>query len=118
MFSPTTPKKEILEVKHKRNMSFLEARKIIATYMGENDDASVARRANTTNEDNKYKTRVEKSIQLEVNDWPKSLVSLKNLLGRILPGTSSAKSWEWGEIQCCDPNKNSRRIYHSNTNYS
>ena len=28
--------KEILEMKHKRNVSFLEARNIVSTYMGEN----------------------------------------------------------------------------------
>ena len=45
--------KEIIEVKHKRNVSFLEARKIVGRYMGENSYASVALRAHTTNEDNK-----------------------------------------------------------------
>ena len=39
--------KEILKVKHKRNVSFLEARKIVRTYMGENSYASVAQRADT-----------------------------------------------------------------------
>ena len=29
-------KKKILKVKHKRNVSFLEARKIVGIYMGEN----------------------------------------------------------------------------------
>ena len=60
--------KEILEVKRKRNVTFLEARKIVGTYMGENSYASVARKANTTNEDNKYRTLVDKWIQLEDND--------------------------------------------------
>ena len=39
--------KEILEVKHKRNMSFMEARKIVGTYIGENSYASVAWRVDT-----------------------------------------------------------------------
>ena len=39
--------KEILEVKHKRNVSSLEARKIIATYMGENNYASGKIQMNT-----------------------------------------------------------------------
>ena len=66
----TKKEKEILEVKHKRNVSFLEARKIVGTYMGENSYASVASRADTTNQDNKYRILVEKLIQLEANDWP------------------------------------------------
>ena len=32
----TKMKKEILEVKHKSNVPFLDARKIVGTYMGEN----------------------------------------------------------------------------------
>ena len=34
--------KEILKVKHRKNLSFLEARKIVGTSMGENSYASVA----------------------------------------------------------------------------
>ena len=49
----------------KRNMSILEARKIVGTNMGESSYASVARMANTTNQDNKYRTLVEILIQLE-----------------------------------------------------
>ena len=107
---------EKLKVKHKRNVSFLEARKIVGTYMRENSYTSVAQRADRTNKDNKYRTLMEKLIQLEANDWPKFQEHLKKLLSRILQGSSSATSWEWGEIQCCSPNKNTCRIYHSNTN--
>ena len=63
--------KEILEVKHKRNESFLEVRKIVGTYMGENSYASVARRMDTINQDNKYRVLVQKLIKLEQNDWSK-----------------------------------------------
>ena len=63
--------KEILEVQHKRNMSFLEAKKIVGTNMGENSYASVAPRVDTTNEDNKYRKFVDKLIQLEANDRSK-----------------------------------------------
>ena len=70
--------KEILEVKHKRKVSFLEARKIVGTYMGKNSYASIARRADTANKDNKYRTLMEKLIQLEANDWPKFQEHLKN----------------------------------------
>ena len=38
--------------------------------MGENSYVSVAQREDTTNQDNKYRTLVEKSIKLEANDWP------------------------------------------------
>ena len=55
--------KEILEVKYKWNVSFLEARKIVGTHIGENSYASVAWRADTTNQDNKYRTLVEKLFQ-------------------------------------------------------
>ena len=71
--------KEILEVKHKRNVPFLEAREIVGTNMEKSNYASVARRVNTTNEDNKYRTLMEKLIQLEANYWPKILEQLKKL---------------------------------------
>ena len=71
--------KEILEVKHMRNVSFLEARKIVGSYMRENSYAPVAQRVDTTNQDNKYRTLVEKLIQLEANDWPKFQEHLKKL---------------------------------------
>ena len=51
---------EIIEVKQKRNVSFQEARRIVGTYIGEISYASVAQRANRTNDDNKYRTLVEK----------------------------------------------------------
>ena len=41
--------KEILDMKHKRNVSFLEARKIEGTYMEANSYAFVAQRVDTTN---------------------------------------------------------------------
>ena len=66
-------------MKHKRNLSLLEARKIVGTYMGENSYASVAQRTDTTNEDNKYGTLVEILLQLEANDWPKFQEHMKKL---------------------------------------
>ena len=60
-------------------MSFLEARKIVGTYMGENSYAYVAQRMDTVNQDNKYRTLMEKLIQLELNDWPKIQGHLKKL---------------------------------------
>ena len=47
--------------------------------MGETSYASVAQRIDRTNEDNKYRTLVEKLIQLEANDWPKFQKHLKKL---------------------------------------
>ena len=71
--------KEIIEVKHKRNVSFLEAWRIVGSYMGESSYASVARKANRTNDDTKYRTLVEKLLKLEANDWPKFQEHLKKL---------------------------------------
>ena len=71
--------REILEVKHKRNVSFLEARKIVDTYMGENSHTSVAWRVDTINQDNRCRILVDKLIQLEPNDWLKFREQLKNL---------------------------------------
>ena len=47
--------------------------------MGENSYVSAARRADTTNQDNKYRTHLEKLIQLEANDCPKFREHLKKL---------------------------------------
>ena len=60
--------KEIIEVKHKKNVSFLDARRIVGSYMGESSYASVARRADRTNDNTKYRILVEKLIKLEAND--------------------------------------------------
>ena len=69
----TVYQKEIIEVKYKRNVSFLEARRIVGSY------ASVARRADRINDDTKYRTLVEKLLKLEANDWPKFQEHLKKL---------------------------------------
>ena len=58
-------------------MFFLEARKIVGTYVAENSNTYFTRRAYTTNQDNKYRTLVEKLIQLEANDWPQFQEKLK-----------------------------------------
>ena len=47
--------------------------------MGESSYASVARRADRTNDDTKYRTLVEKLHKLEANDWPKFQEHLKKL---------------------------------------
>ena len=66
-------------MKHKRNVFFLEARRIVGSYMGESNYASVAHRVDRTIDNNKYKTLVEKLIQLEANDWPKFQEHLKKV---------------------------------------
>ena len=59
-------------------MSFLEARKIFGPCIGENNYASVSRKSDTINQENKYRALVEKLIQLEPNDWPNFRSHLKN----------------------------------------
>ena len=71
--------KEILGVKHKRNITFLEERKIVGSYLGENTYTSIAQSVNPINQDNKYRALAEKLIQLELNEWPKFQSQLKNL---------------------------------------
>ena len=61
------------------SVSFLEARRIVGCYMGVSSYASVARRANRTNDDNKYGTLLEKLIKLEAYDLPKFQEHLKKL---------------------------------------
>ena len=73
----------------KSNMSFQEARKIVGTYMGENSYASVARRADTTNQD---KYRILGEINPVGSECFRS--AWKTTLGRILPSTSSATDSE------------------------
>ena len=67
-------------MKHKWNVSFLEARKIV----DENSYASVARRAETIDQDNKYRVLMKKLIQLELNDWSKFQKQLKNQHSAVL----------------------------------
>ena len=93
-------------MKHKRDVFFLGAGKIVGSYMVENTYAFVAQRTDTTNQVNKYRTLVEKLFQLEANHGPKFQEHLeKTTHGRFLPSTGSATGWEWGEIQCSIPNK-------------
>ena len=116
-FAVYQKEKEIIEVKHKRNVSFLEARRIVGSYMGESSYASVAQRADRTNDDNKYRTLVEKLIKLigqfqehlkklqlvefyqapaqqQVGNGERSnvVVQTKTLVGSITPTRTTAKS--------------------------
>ena len=71
--------KEILESKHKRNLSFLEARKIVDTNTGDNRYISVAQRADIINQDHWYKALVEKLMKHPYNS------DLKNWLCNTIP---------------------------------
>ena len=46
--------------------------------MGETSYASVTQRAETSNQDNKYGTLINKLINLDPSKWPKFQVKLKN----------------------------------------
>ena len=116
--SDVSKKREIIKVKHKRNVSFLEAKKIVGSYIGENSNTSVERRADRTNEDNKYRTFVEKSIQLEANDWPKFQKHQKKLCSaKFYPAPAKQQVGNEKRSNVVVQTK-TRTIYHSNTDYS
>ena len=71
--------KEIIKMKPKKKGTFQEARRIVGSYMGESSYTSVAWRADRTNENNKYRSHMEKLIQLEANYLLKFLEPLKKL---------------------------------------
>ena len=110
--------KEIIEVKHKRNVSFLEARRIVWSYTGESSYASVARKADRTNDDTKYTTLVEKLLQLKANDWPKFLEHLQKLYSDEFYQAPAQQQVANGESSNVVVQTKTHRIYHSNTNYS
>ena len=80
--------KEIIEVKHKRNESFLEARQIVGSYMSETSCASVTRRAEISNQDNEYRALINKLINLDQSEWPKFQADLKNIHTNSIQQTS------------------------------
>ena len=86
--------------------------------MGESSYASVARRVDRTNDDTKYRILVEKLLKLEANDWSKFQEHLKKLHSDEFYLAPAQQHVGNGETQCCSSNKSTRRIYHSNTNYS
>ena len=53
--------------------------KLLEPTWGKNTYASVARRADTTNDDNQYRALVEIAIHLEANDLPTFQEHLKKL---------------------------------------
>ena len=78
-------KKEILEVKHKRNVTFLEAKKIVGSYMGENTYASITWRVDPIKQSNQADPIGTKWL-VKVSGAPE-----KPLLSWILASTNSTK---------------------------
>ena len=71
-----------MQIKHKKNIRFWDARKIVGSYMGESTNTPVARSVDPITQSNqvsKFWSLVEKLIQLERKDWPKFQEQLKNL---------------------------------------
>ena len=106
--------KEILEVKHKRNVSFLEARKIVGTYMGEKSYAI----SYTINQDNRYRALMEKLIQLEPNYWLKFKEQLKNQHSAELQTQLKLMRANKGKTNETTKVKSPNNPNCSNTNYS
>lgn len=79
--------KEITEVKHKRNISYPEARKIVESYLKSNTYAeatqktSPSRQQNETND--QYRKLIEKLVKLDQNEWPKFQENLKELYSNM-----------------------------------
>ena len=73
---------EIFEVKHKKNINFAEARKIVGSCMGENSYTSVVWKVGPirqSSQNSKYKVLVEKLTLLEPKHLPKFKKRLKNI---------------------------------------
>ena len=110
--------KEIIELKHKRDFSFLEARRIVGSYMGESTCTSVARGRGSQWQLLVWIACGE--VDQVGGQWLARVSGAPGgtALGWILPGTSSATGCKWGEIQCCGPSGNICGIYHSGTSCS
>ena len=65
--------KEIMFIKHTKNIPFPEARKIVESYMGTKTYANVAQKVNQPPQDStsidKYQKLIEKLINLKANEW-------------------------------------------------
>ena len=74
--------KEIMFIKHTKNIPFLEARKIVESYMGTKTHANVAQKVNQPSQDStsmdKCQKLIEKLINLKANKW---LTFQENLKG-------------------------------------
>ena len=59
-----------MEVKYRRNITFLEARKIVESYLKVNTYANIAQKAICYNNQlDKYRVLIKKLVQLGPNNW-------------------------------------------------
>ena len=66
--------KEIMSVRHKKNVSFPESKEIVKSYMGTESYVSGAQKTNQTNQieiiqEHKYLEPIEKLLHLNANKW-------------------------------------------------
>ena len=70
---PFIRKKEIMFIKHTKNIPFPEARKIVESYMGTKTYVNVAQKVNQPPQDStsidKYQKLIEKLLNLKANEW-------------------------------------------------
>ena len=76
--------KEIMCVKHTKNIPFPEARKIVESYMGTRTYANIAQKTNQKMQDitpiDKYKKLIEKIINLSImNEWATFQENIKRM---------------------------------------
>ena len=75
--------KEIMFIKHTKNILFPEARKIVESYMGTKTYANVAQKVNQLPQDStsidKYQKLIEKLINLKANKWLTFQENLKRM---------------------------------------
>ena len=75
--------KEIMFIKHTKNIPFTEARKIFESYVGTKTYANVAQKVNQPPQDStsicKYRKLIEKLINLKANEWLTFQENLKRM---------------------------------------
>ena len=75
--------KEIMFIKHTKNIPFPEVRKIVESYMGTKAYANVAQKVNQPPQDStsidKYQKLIEKLINLKTNKWLTFQENLKRM---------------------------------------
>ena len=75
--------KEMMFIKHTKNIPFPEVRKIVESYMGTKTYANVAQKVNQPPQDStsldKYKKLMEKLINLKANEWLTFQENLKRM---------------------------------------
>ena len=82
--------KEIMAIKHTKNISFPEARKMVDSYMKEETYSQITSGytpSNITNQNSKYEILINKLLQLGPNDWPKFINEIKPTLSTNITHT-------------------------------